>query len=68
MTNNPEAAEQDPHATHHPAVQGQAPLGGGEVGTLHHNGDLVTGGGGEGAPGVERGRDRVAVIGGCSHD
>ena len=46
MTNSPEAAEQHPHATHHLAVQAQAPLGGGETGALHHYGDLVRGGGG----------------------
>ena len=52
MAHSPQAAEQHPHATHHPAVQGQAPLGGGEAGTSHHYGYLVMGGGGGGVPGV----------------
>ena len=68
MARNPEDAEEHPLPTHDQAVQGQAPLQGGEAGTFKDNGYSVLCGGvpavGGRGEGLWEGREGGWTVGG----
>ena len=66
MSNHPEGGEEHPHPSHHQAVQGQAPLQGGEAGAFEDNSYSVLCGGVPAVGGREevRGCGRGGEMGG----